>query len=81
MNLTDRQRQIIDLMLLGCDSRVIRQRVGVTEVEREAEYSAIRAAHGVDTHSALIQRLRELRRSPDAMIQTARETPRQWWMV
>ena len=78
---TERQKQIAELLLCGCDSRGVRQRAGITEAQREDEYAAMRAVMGVESHSALVARLRELQRGPNAMIEAARLSPREWWTV
>lgn len=80
MNLTDRQREIAELLLMtGADRRVVAQRLGMTDNTLRAHLVEMRRRLGVDSHSAMLARLREMTRDPvSVQLARCRAEPRTW---
>lgn len=83
MNLTDRQREIVELLLAtGTDRRVVAQRLGMSADVLRAHLTDIRKRLGVDTDAAMMARIREMNRDPvSVQLARCRAEPRQWYTV
>jgi DNA-binding NarL/FixJ family response regulator len=81
MNLTERQREIAELLLItGSDRATVCSRLGMTDVTLRAHLREMRQRLGADTDAAMMARLRELNRDPvPMMLERCRAEPRRWW--
>lgn len=80
VTLSDRQREIADLLLAGAERRVVRQRLGISGDSLRSHLSDIRAKLGVANDAAMMARLREWSRDPvPAVLERCRAEPREWW--
>lgn len=82
IDLTDRQRQIAELLLAGCERRSVCERLGFARHTLRAHISDMRHRLGAADDAAMMRALREMTRDPlPVMLERCRERPRKWWMV
>jgi DNA-binding NarL/FixJ family response regulator len=80
--LTDRQRDIADLLLAGMDRAGIAQRLAMTSQTLTTHLCEMRRRLGAENDRALLARLRHMTRHPvESQLERCRERPRAWWDV
>ena len=80
--LTDRHRDIADLMLTGLDRAGIAQRLAMTSQTLTAHLYEMRRRLGAENDRALLARLRHMTRHPvEVALEQCRARPRMWWNV